>query len=903
MTGSVPNCRYELACAAANEGLWDWDLRAGAVHRSPRLQEILGHAPESVTASPTDWLDLIHADDKDHYSQSFRAFLRGQVTRFQCQYRIRHAYGGYIWVLDRAKELRDESDRVYRVAGSLYEISDQVRAQQALKRSEQQFRGVVETASGMLLWDTDPHHRFTYMSGRGRNRDRVPDEDIIGKTAWEFAGADPDTEEKWAWRKARMESHLPFGDFRYSVAMPDGEERWYRVAGVPTFGEDGRFSGYRGITTNETEIVTAMKRAQQAEELLRDAVESISEGFVIYDAGDRLVMCNDKYTKLVSRRSDILKAGVSFEDLLRDGVKMGLYPQARGQEEQWIQEHLSAHRNPGGSIEVQLNNGRWFLVTDRRMKSGGVAGLRIDITKQKAIQEKLSQSEGLLHIAGELAHLGGWVLKLPGRQFVCSKEVTAILEVRPKTPISLEEGIEFFAPEGRESIMDAFETCIRDGVPFDREFEMIPISGRRIWVRTIGRAVRDPSGVISRIEGAFQDVTESKKARDNIRQLEIQLEKAEHLEAIGQLTGGVAHDFNNLLGVIIGNLDILREMRKSDSDVIELSGEALDAALRGSDLTRQLLAYARRQPLQPKRVDVNECVTAAVQLLKRTIGENIEIQVETASSELSVLADPAQLETSILNLATNARDAMPNGGQLIITTGGRYLDVDYASQHIEVTPGDYVMIEVRDTGIGMSPEVQSRIFEPFFTTKARDKGTGLGLSMVFGYIKQSSGHISVYSEFGLGTTFRLYLPRIHGGIIGCQVRKDAEKPIEGRGETILAVEDNPGLRRVVFRQLKELGYDAVEAKDATAALKILESKHVDLVFTDVVMPGQIGGMDLARLVMERWPSTRVILTSGFSGTDLNATAASTAGIDMLSKPYRKEDLAWTLRRVLDERHQ
>jgi signal transduction histidine kinase/CheY-like chemotaxis protein len=376
-----------------------------------------------------------------------------------------------------------------------------------------------------------------------------------------------------------------------------------------------------------------------------------------------------------------------------------------------------------------------------------------------------------------------------------------------------------------------------------------------------------------------------------------QLVHAQKMEAIGNLTGGMAHDFNNLLGVIIGNLDELSDQMRNDPKVNELAGEALDAALRGADLTRSLLAFARRQPLRPERIDVNERVAGITKLLSRTLGEAIEVKLDLAPDARPVVADPAQLEASLINLATNARDAMPQGGRLVIATRSKHLDADYAAQHDDVAPGDYTMIEVSDNGIGIAPETLTHIFEPFYTTKEQGKGTGLGLSMVFGYVKQSGGHINVYSEEGVGTTFRLYLPHaVDGAVV-----KDAavaEQTDAGRGETILAVEDNASLRRVVVRQLRDLNYRVLEAEDAAAALRILEQERVDLLFTDVIMPGANSGLDIARITMERWPHIRVVLTSGFHQAKLEEDLKSFAGVRLLSKPYRKADLARTVRETL-----
>jgi PAS domain S-box-containing protein len=386
--------------------------------------------------------------------------------------------------------------------------------------------------------------------------------------------------------------------------------------------------------------------------------------------------------------------------------------------------------------------------------------------------------------------------------------------------------------------------------------------------------------------------------------IESQLQQAQKMEAIGQLTGGLAHDFNNLLGVIIGNLDLLREARPGDGELAELSGDALDAALRGADLTRRLLAFARRQPLQPQRIDPMALISGTVKLLSRVIGENIEISVRFADDVGYVLADPAQLEAALTNLATNARDAMPRGGKLSITAARRWLDADYAAANRDVAPGDYAMIEVTDTGEGMSPEVISRVFEPFYTTKGRDQGTGLGLSMVFGFLKQSGGHVSVYSEVGVGTTFRLYLPRL-------AVAEDlaATAPPtnltrgqgqgQGQGETVLVVEDNVPLRRVAVRELRSFGYRVIEASNGAGALAQLEAGPAHVLFTDVVMPGDLDGFELARIAAQRWPEMKVILTSGFPKTGPAADLGA-ANLRLLAKPYRKADLVQAVREVLDD---
>ena len=381
--------------------------------------------------------------------------------------------------------------------------------------------------------------------------------------------------------------------------------------------------------------------------------------------------------------------------------------------------------------------------------------------------------------------------------------------------------------------------------------------------------------------------------------VENRLRQAQRMDAVGQLTGGLAHDFNNLLAVIIGNLGLLRDGGRIAAEDTPLLEDSLDAARLGAELTKRLLAFARRQRLEPRPLAVNDMIHGVAALLGRTLGEQISISLSLADDVWPVLVDPGQLEASLVNLATNARDAMPNGGRLTIATGNRVLGADYVAAHAELAPGDYAMIEISDTGTGIPPDIMLRIFEPFFTTKETGKGTGLGLSMVFGFVKQSGGHINVYSETGNGTTFRLYLPRLVGAAAALGPAKIETGPVRGGDETILVVEDNEAIRHVVKLQLASLGYRSIEADRAAAALDILAREKVSLVLTDVVMPGGMSGVELAQTARMRWPSLKILLTSGFPEARLDEGGQVLPGIRLLGKPYAKEDLARALREALD----
>jgi PAS domain S-box-containing protein len=384
------------------------------------------------------------------------------------------------------------------------------------------------------------------------------------------------------------------------------------------------------------------------------------------------------------------------------------------------------------------------------------------------------------------------------------------------------------------------------------------------------------------------------------RQTEDQLFQAQKMEAIGHLTGGLAHDFNNLLAVIIGNLDVMAELGASTPEEAELNAAAMEAALSGAELTRRLLAFARRQPLQPEEVDVNALARGITKLLARTLGEDIKITLALDPSTKPVFVDRVQLETAITNLANNARDAMPAGGQMIIATRNGPLDWDYIGKHPEVEAGEYVTIEISDNGQGMTPEIAQRIFEPFYTTKAIGKGTGLGLSMVFGFVKQSAGHINVSSEPGLGTAFRLYLQPSQSRSQTIFVETPRLQPDYNNEETVLVVEDNASLRSVVVRQLEAIGLRVLEAEDAKMALDVLKDEpEIDLVFTDVVLPGDMDGYALAQAIRERHPHSKIVMSSGFPGVRFGETELANS-LPLLSKPYRMQALIRLVRQVLGQ---
>jgi NO-binding membrane sensor protein with MHYT domain/nitrogen-specific signal transduction histidine kinase/ActR/RegA family two-component response regulator len=391
----------------------------------------------------------------------------------------------------------------------------------------------------------------------------------------------------------------------------------------------------------------------------------------------------------------------------------------------------------------------------------------------------------------------------------------------------------------------------------------------------------------------------SKRAEvmDSHRRTSEQLLQAQKMEAVGQLTGGVAHDFNNILTIVLANADAILDDEAVPPHIARRAQQICDAGQKASDLTRQLLAFSRRQLLKPERSDLSDLVASTGQLMRRTLGEHIVVQTVGAAQLWTANVDRTQVETALINLCINARDAMPTGGRIIIETKNVTLDRDYVlHQEDEIAAGDYVMVSVTDTGNGMPREVVKRAFEPFFTTKPAGKGSGLGLSMVYGFIRQSNGHIKIYSEVGHGTTVRMYFPRSGAPSAAAAPARRSAPP--GGSERILVVEDEDAVRAIVGEQLRGLGYDVQLAGDAEQALALLRSHQFDLVLTDVVMPGRLNGKGLADEIVRSWPGTRVVFMSGYSENALLSDGRLDSGVMLLAKPHQKADLARIIRSAL-----
>ncbi len=530
----------------------------------------------------------------------------------------------------------------------------------------------------------------------------------------------------------------------------------------------------------------------------------------------------------------------------------------------------------------------------------GFAKITRDLTERREAEEalRLSEQQFRLLVQG-VSDYAIYMLDPAGRVSSWNPGAQRIKGYAPDEIIG-EHFSRFYTEEDRAAGRPAqgLEAAEREG-RWETEGWRVRKDGTRFWAHVIIDCIRDDNGQVIGFAKITRDITERRDAQRALEQAQEALFQSQKMEAVGQLTGGVAHDFNNLLTVIIGGLDTLKRCEPHESvrraRALDMS---LHAAERAASLTSRLLAFSRRQPLQPTPTDLNILVRNMTELLHRTLGEAVELEGVLTNRLWQVEVDQNQLESAILNLAVNARDAMPAGGKLTIETANTYLDNSYSAADAEVIAGQYAVVAVSDTGSGMSKETLARAFEPFYTTKEVGRGTGLGLSMVYGFVKQSGGHVTIYSEPDEGTTVRLYFPR-YTGVGAVEAAPEAFSPPASDGEVVLVVEDNDDVRAYSVMSLTELGYKVLEAREAEAALAILGAEgRIDLLFTDVVLPGVSGRVLVDRAVALR-PDLKVLFTTGYSRDAIVHQGRLDAGVQLISKPFTFDQLAARVRDTID----
>ena len=640
--------------------------------------------------------------------------------------------------------------------------------------------------------------------------------------------------------------------------------------------------------------VTARRHAEAAaraiEQHHRDVVDSIRESIYEADLTGRLTFANRSAFERFGYSREEFEAGVNCADLIvpehRDRLRQNIARLTAGE---LVSGEYTALRRDGSTFPVASHS----TLVVREGQPVGFCGLLVDISAQKRAEQSLRESEERHRSLIRNAVYGIYRSTVDGRFLEVNPALASMLGYDSEAEL-VELGVEslYVSAAERQRLIEEYRRSDRvDGV----EVQWQKQDGTPITVRLSGRVIRDANGALDGYEMIAEDVTER-------RLLETQFRQAQKMEAIGRLAGGISHDFNNLLTAILGYNDLLlAQLTDDDPRRIEVL-EVRKAVDRASNLTRQLLAFSRKQVIQPKPIDLNTVVVGFERMLRRLIGEDLRLVIVPTSGLGLVLADQGQIEQIIMNLAVNARDAMPDGGTLLIETSNVALDAAYARQHADVTPGEYVMLAISDTGIGMDDTVKARLFEPFFSTKDRGKGTGLGLATVYGIVQQAGGHIWVYSEPGRGATFKIYLPRIRQQPHVAEAARDERSPVSLGSETVLVVEDEMSVRQLVCDVLMRAGYHVVEAADPRDALVLMENHTgpIDLLVTDIVMPG-MSGKELASRMIARRHDMVVLFMSGYTDQVVIQSGVLGSDVAFLQKPFTPDGLTRKARELLDAR--
>jgi two-component system cell cycle sensor histidine kinase/response regulator CckA len=870
--------RLEEAERVAHLGYWEAELGSGRVTCSAETHRILGSPGRSGFLELGRLEGMVHTDDRPRVCEAFEALV-GEGALVDVEFHLEKPGGELRCVHVRGHVMRNASGRPLRAFGTVQDITERKRAEEELRSAKRQLETLVEHFPDFLA-RFDREGRFLYLNPAACRAFGLTLDEVVGKTLHDLEKASPPGQND----ALRAGVDRAFAEGRTNTL----EVSWFTVSGerlfevrhVPELDEQGRVVSVMGITRD----ITDQRRAEERLRLFRSLIDHINDTVEVIDPeSGRFLDVNEQachvhgytreeYLALAVQDVDPMFTTRSWKEVVEDVRQSG----SRLLES----KHL---RKDGSSFPVEIN------ATYIRLDSDYLLAVVRDITERQRAQQALVESHNLLHAVIEGTDDFVFVKDLQGRYLMMNAAGARALG-RTVDEVVGKEDWDLFPREIVGEIIERDHRVMGTGV--SEVFEESPMGGgsTRTLLTTKG-VYRDVQGEVIGLIGISRDITE-------LKHLEQQLVQAQKMDAVGRLAGGVAHDFNNLLTVVNGYCEMVFDDLPSSDPNRELLAEVLRCGERAATLTRQLLAFSRKQVLQPRAIVVNELLEESVKLLQRLIGEDVQLELHLERGLGCVEVDPGQFEQAIVNLAVNARDAMPRGGHLAIVTRCARLGRDY-TRLPEVSPGRYVVVEVSDTGEGMDEATAARVFEPFFTTKEQGKGTGLGLAMVYGFVKQSGGHIELESTPGQGTTFRIYLPEV--GEPASADRRPAEPEGVANGtETVLLVEDEDAVRGMLRLVLRVRGYTVLEARDGYEAVRIARQHTgpIHLLLTDLVMP-RMGGRELADELARTKPGLQVLFMSGHSDEAIGRHGALESGVAFLQKPFSAMDLARKVREVLD----
>jgi two-component system, cell cycle sensor histidine kinase and response regulator CckA len=876
---------------------WEyWRASDGSlVYVSPSCERITGYSAEEFLKEPELLTTIIHPDDH----QNFRQHVRDLVTsaakgdyQTVC-FRILTQNGEERVIEHICKEVFDREGKSLGRRVSNRDVTERKWAEMELFESERLYRSLFENmmngfAYCQMLFENGKPTDFIYLAVNDAFEKHTGLKDVVGRKVTEVVPGirdkDPGLFEIYG-RVAMTREPTRFEMFVEALQM------WFSVSAYSP-----SYEHFVAIFDVITERKRAEEELRKSEARFRTLVQTIPDLIWLKDKEGVYLACNKIFERLFGAREEDIIGKTDYDfvdrelaDLFRAYDKKAIAAGKPSSNEEGVTFSDDGRRVLLETIKTPMYDDRGTLI--------GVLGIGRDITERKRNEEALQNYAFLMKEMGRAAKIGGWEFDAATGKGTWTEEVAQIHEVDPKEPTNVETGISFYTDESKEKITQAIKNAVESGKPYSLELELITAKGNHKWVKTIGQPFVENNKVI-KVRGSFQDITERKQADTEREKLQMQLTQAQKMESVGRLAGGVAHDFNNMLGVILGYSELALEQTEENQSLQSSLKEIQMAAQRSADLTRQLLAFARKQTVVPKVLDLNTVVEGMLSMLRRLIGEDIDLVWLPGKKPGLIKIDPSQIDQILANLCVNARDAISDNGKVTVETDNVDIGENYQSLHADFQPGKYVLLAVSDNGCGMNEKTQSKLFEPFFTTKELGKGTGLGLASVYGIVKQNNGYINVYSELGLGTTFKIYLPRHETEEEQLRGGNPVESAVRGN-ENILLVEDEPAILKMTARMLEQLGYKVLKTNIPAEAIDLAHAHagQIQLLMTDVVMPG-MNGRALAKSILPINPGLRCLFMSGYTSNVIAHHGVLDEGVLFIQKPFNKQDLAAKIKEAL-----
>ena len=875
--------RFRMLTENSNDIVTLIDKDGTILYQSQAMLRLLGFEPE-------EWVnrnafELPHPDDRDEVGTHLRALMDNPGKISTVVYRAQHKDGTWHYLESVGQSMLD-TPGVEAVVVHSRDVTERFEAEKALRESQQMLRQVLDTIPVRVFWKDSDGIFLGCNQPMANDAGLNSPEEIIGKTDFDMVWREQ-AEFYQADDKQVIESGQSMIGYEEPQPNIDGRKNWLRTSKVPLLDAEGQVQGVLGTYENITEFKKARGELQKKTEQLDRFFDVTLELLCIADTDGYFINLNPQWEKTLGYAKGDMEGKQFFDFIHPDDVEPThqVISQLVGNQE--VYNFINRYRCKDGSYRWL----EWRAVPVGKL----IYAAAHDITERQINEQKLRESEERLSAIVNNARDAIFIKDTNFRYILVNQAMCDLFKIDKENLLGSTD-YDLFGEKQAESV-NQFDRRVLGGEFAEEESERIINEEKRVF-HTVQVPLRDGVGNIYGVCGIARDITERKRNDQERQQLEDQLRQAMKLEAIGRLAGGVAHDFNNLLTGITGYTEMLMASVSKGDPLHEDLEEIKKAADRGAALTSQLLAFSRKQVIEPKVIDLNELVSNSARMLKRLIGEDIDLLFRPTSRLGNIKADPNQIEQVLVNLTVNARDAMPDGGKLTIETANISIDDEYARNHPEAEAGEYVMLAVGDSGEGMDEDVRQHIFEPFFTTKDKEQGTGLGLAMIYGIVKQNNGFINLYSEPGEGSLFKIYLPRVEQKAEAWS--KTEEQPIPRGRETVLLVEDEEMVRNLARKVLERYGYtvlEAVNGGDAYLQCKDYQGS-IDLLLTDVIMPN-MNGRQLYENIKTECPDIKVLYMSGYTQDVIAHHGVLDARTAFIQKPFAIETLARKVREVLD----